>query len=467
MKYSEFVDLCVETFFSAEQCAPFQAAMVPYRRIKTFLKTADFESSSVAVAGQLCGDCPICLEPFEARSDYVLTRCAHSFHPHCIARSIFFAGSSFSCPMCRASLQHLLPEGLDGVAVQFICFCLSGLETVEKCHEEFLRYAANRVKVLQALKGSSLTAICDEYRQVRLEGLMHEGQDLCRLLRCSEIFGFINFHSIRRLIEWFDKHSSFRVSAQLAAQLHQSRFYEDCSLHSRGGRIGSLLESLQDSLEVVKIPTIPWWVTCDPHHLTPSDILAMPSPLTCIFVCRSNSARSIVAECVARARCAATSSPERQRLQFYSAGTVAPPPREIKAGVRAALERAGYSVAGLRPKYVGRLLETELRGRPVHCFVTMACDAEADLRRDQAVLSLDGVAPLHVDAAIPAPTRPDVTAEEAAALYDGLVRDVEAMMAGLPALLGGARPLLAPAPAAEGCAAGCVVSAGGGGCGEV
>ena len=306
-----------------------------------------------------------------------------------------------------------------------------------------------------------------------------------------EIFAVVNFEGIRDLLAKFDRLLSISASSASMSHIRATEFYSDVN---GVGRISKLLTLLEDQFDVQPRPLVPWWAIQDPwqHRIQIDGSAPHPQPLSalrlipdastspqstsapsvsspiydrsaapsaaslhnllndeaaaCVFVCRSNSARSIAAECVARARAAELCPALASRLRFYSAGPRAAPTGAIKAGVRAALERAGYSVAGLRPKSVGRLLETELRGRPVHCFVTMACDAEADLRRDQAVLSLDVGAPLHVDAAIPAPTRPDVTAEEAAALYDGLVRDVEAMVSGLPVLLQGARPLLAAPP---------------------
>ncbi len=57
----------------------------------------------------------------------------------------------------------------------------------------------------------------------------------------------------------------------------------------------------------------------------------------------------------------------------------------IKAGVRAALERAGYCTADLAPKSLGELLEGGVEGRPVHCIVSLACGGIAEPREDGAL----------------------------------------------------------------------------------
>jgi hypothetical protein len=68
-------------------------------------------------------------------------------------------------------------------------------------------------------------------------------------------------------------------------------------------------------------------------------------PVVCVFVCKSNSARSIAAECIATA-----TARHAENYRFYSAGTARAD--SIKEPVQRALCRAGYSLDGLRSKSV-------------------------------------------------------------------------------------------------------------------
>jgi protein-tyrosine-phosphatase len=68
-------------------------------------------------------------------------------------------------------------------------------------------------------------------------------------------------------------------------------------------------------------------------------------PVVCVFVCKSNSARSIAAECIA-----AATARHAENYRFYSAGTARAD--GIKEPVQRALCRAGYSLDGLRSKSI-------------------------------------------------------------------------------------------------------------------
>ena len=68
-------------------------------------------------------------------------------------------------------------------------------------------------------------------------------------------------------------------------------------------------------------------------------------PVVCVFICKSNSARSIAAECIA-----AATARHAENYRFYSAGTARAD--GIKEPVQRALSRAGYSLDGLRSKSI-------------------------------------------------------------------------------------------------------------------
>ena len=194
----------------------------------------------------------------------------------------------------------------------------------------------------------------------------------------------------------------------------------------------------------------------------------MPSsqpPIVCIFICKSNSARSIVAECVARSRfkelCPSYATCDCSiPLEFFSAGVAASDARAIKTGVIGALGRAGYSLEGLRSKAISDLL-LELQERRVGYVVTLCCEAEVVLRSNpslQASLT-QRAAPViglnHISVQLVGPAEAcrkaglAEDAKEGEVHYDELVVSAEKFIARLPDLLRGATPLVPSAPSPD------------------
>jgi protein-tyrosine-phosphatase len=193
-----------------------------------------------------------------------------------------------------------------------------------------------------------------------------------------------------------------------------------------------------------------------------------PSCKTCVFVCKSNSARSIAAECIARHTTSrlwgATGSPDEAspairgpqvwpELKFYSAGTrLEKQPGAIKEAVSRALVRAGYPVEGLQSKSIEVLMQ-ELGGSPIDYIVTMCCEAEGDLHNNASVRAAlrqcepDGAQIRHLSFEVAAPTdacrQRGLTGCEPAANvhYDIMLQTVECFVATLPDGLRQARPL--------------------------
>lgn len=183
-----------------------------------------------------------------------------------------------------------------------------------------------------------------------------------------------------------------------------------------------------------------------------------PSCKTCVFVCKSNSARSIAAECIARHTTSRRGSPDEASpqdgpvLKFYSAGTrLEKQPGAIKGAVSRALVRAGYPVEGLRRKSIEVLMQ-ELNGAPIDYLVTMCCEAEGDLHNNASVRAAlrqcepDGAQIRHLSFEVAAPTdacrqRGLIGCEPAANVhYDTMLQTVEGFVATLPDGLRQAHP---------------------------
>ena len=122
--------------------------------------------------------------------------------------------------------------------------------------------------------------------------------------------------------------------------------------------------------------------------------------LSLLFVCTHNSARSVAAECVARK----WAEERGRRVRCYSAGTRGS--GEIKEAVRRALERAGYSLEGLRGKSLEGLISSgEVEGHITH-VIAMCCEGASDIQepRMRDLLSKLGEEVKHISYEVAAPT---------------------------------------------------------------
>ena len=165
-----------------------------------------------------------------------------------------------------------------------------------------------------------------------------------------------------------------------------------------------------------------------------------------MFICKSNSARSIAAECIARHRADPSCG-----LLFYSAGTNQG--AEIKDPVRCALARAGYPLEGIRSKSLLDLLQ-QLADTRIDYIITMCCEAQSELQANMSIrAALQQSAPcgtqiLHLPFEVSAPTdscrRQGLTGcePEASVHYDAMVQTIESFVQPLPADLAQARPLV-------------------------
>jgi hypothetical protein len=346
------------------------------------------------------------------------------------------------------------------------------MDEIEICYSNCLKYVAARSVLLKCLQQTSLGCLSERDIMSRSEAVTGEAEELYHTLCLAELFILVNYTGLHDLLAKLDQISAVKVWRPCVQALHDLGRYRDLGDTSQ---IDLLLTELELRFGARQRPRMPLWAWQDPRAQRVDTAAAWdgwraPAPCApplpavdgagaCVFVCRSNRARSLAVECVARARLGTPffgASGDGPPVLFFSAGSTADSGGAIKAGVRAALERAGYCTAGLAPKSLGALLEEGLEGRPVHCIVSLACGGGAELRGDgalgAALAARQSTPALLADAAIPAPTpRPcegsggggksyaAVTA--AAALYDGLVRDAEALVARLPALLRDARPL--------------------------
>ena len=113
MGFGIFLDEVSTAFFVGQRAEPFNASMLPFTLLNSLLKTIDLESFEVD-ASQKVGECCICLESFHSRSDFVLTKCRHAFHPVCLTSSLCSIGAGSSCPLCRASFDEQLLSAKHG-----------------------------------------------------------------------------------------------------------------------------------------------------------------------------------------------------------------------------------------------------------------------------------------------------------------------------------------------------------------
>ena len=451
------VDAVAQHFEGNEEFVTLQGTMLQYDAFKRIIEVGQV---SKEISTQMTEDCSICLEPVLSESDACRTKCNHTFHLMCLAQHLWSKAANRSCPLCRAPFQRVLACGRETEVIDILHKLSGNMDAVEERYRRFIMTMRQRTILLKNLKGASLSCLDESSRWARTEAMRVEAEKLCRMVRISEFYLLVNRMGYDDLLTKLDSKYGTRLASSTFTRTGTRNGAASSQHLQDKNHIDALLTDLEELTGSPQRLHVPQSELCDPapqrlghrptfrSSLTSTSALSIPAPagcaVMCIFVCRSNSARSIAAECVARARLQGMvvgGGADPAPVHFLSAATSTCAP-SIKAGLWAALVRAGYSPAGLEPKSIERLLDTEQPSRAVLCFVALASDAEADLRRDPALAAAMTArqlpAALVVSAPIPAPTRADVTAEEAASLYDGLVRDVEAMVAGLPAVLGGA-----------------------------
>ena len=63
---------------------------------------------------RILGDvCPICLDPYDMRTNFCSTLCGHSFHLSCLATAMEHDGN---CPICRQPLRYRIQEAQERIA---------------------------------------------------------------------------------------------------------------------------------------------------------------------------------------------------------------------------------------------------------------------------------------------------------------------------------------------------------------
>ena len=101
---------------------PFRASMMRYNAIRQLISFVQFDSFRSVAAEPFSGECSVCLETFSQRSELILTKCGHPFHPSCIVNSLLHSVSDSSCPLCRTQVQDLIPPDFEGSVMHFLNF---------------------------------------------------------------------------------------------------------------------------------------------------------------------------------------------------------------------------------------------------------------------------------------------------------------------------------------------------------
>ena len=160
MKFGKFLSHEVAPLLQTEPLKYFAPSIIRYRSLKKLLRKIDADTlaaRSGAVRPE--GECAICLEAFPDDSccHAVRTKCRHWFHYSCLAHSFGTRRSAQRCcPLCRAPPDELLPDGPEGLILQFLSNLCSNVEAVERSHAAFLADLIIRFRAFQ-LAHSSLS----------------------------------------------------------------------------------------------------------------------------------------------------------------------------------------------------------------------------------------------------------------------------------------------------------------------
>ena len=190
-------------------------------------------------------ECSICFEPFSLACRVITTSCGHIFHPVCLIEALG-TGSCTSCPLCRRSAAGLVPEGRDGDCLRFLAMLKINANAVESCHEDCMSAVEAHLATLQrTLEDRWLPFFPNERRRIT-----QELGNLLNLVKGLKTFDDLNWEGFRKIVKKFDKHTGFKVSAEIGARLQGFRFIKDSSI-SGNGRIMHLRSQLESLLRMV------------------------------------------------------------------------------------------------------------------------------------------------------------------------------------------------------------------------
>ena len=95
-------------------------------RILVDEKTVDELVEILGIKLHLQCDCPICLDPIEGTTNFLITECGHKFHCRCLMDNIMHNG--FGCPYCRTMMATPLEEEEDDLDLT-ISICSESIHT--------------------------------------------------------------------------------------------------------------------------------------------------------------------------------------------------------------------------------------------------------------------------------------------------------------------------------------------------
>ena len=231
--YIDYLDENVLPLLGTQPFGYFSRSLIPYRALKSMIETMDI--GGVADIKFREGECCICLESFNEKSDVVTTKCNHRFHAACLACLLIKnrKRSVATCPLCRTPEAEFYPDGPDGATIHFLSMILLNASAVEKSHDSYMRHIHLRLKVLQyRLELSSWLdklANSNYWRTMR-----REAEELQCMLDAAEFMGATNRDGFSRLLERFEaRHAanSGVVAAACRERLSAMAFACDAEPH--------------------------------------------------------------------------------------------------------------------------------------------------------------------------------------------------------------------------------------------
>ena len=228
----------------------FQASMIRYQILKNMIRKIDFDTSDARGKEELSGECCICFETFEFRSDAISTRCGHFFHPCCLINAFSVEGSRGNCPLCRFPVAELVPKGFDGDVLRFLAMVRVNMDAADNCHERFVRHLRSCInELLEAAKVPHFGPIRRFFAGWRCDARLQHLTDEAMLLRehaaAAQRFAVANRDGFRKILKKFDRRSGARpLSVHILPQLAVRGFARDADSAPHQGRLAELREQL-------------------------------------------------------------------------------------------------------------------------------------------------------------------------------------------------------------------------------
>ena len=233
INFEEYLTNNVHTLLCRDPFNFFAESFIPFKQLKIALSQIDPSLSGEQALIKGSGQCCICLQEFNRRSEMAFTKCSHAFHPACLAQYIEVGFASKKCPLCRSPKRDLYPTSQDGLIVNFLLTFWARVQKVEKSHVSFIKLVQSQLRSLQ--KNESSKSLLYNLLGSRQNGaLRHDAEVLMQKLVGAAFIAEVNRAGFLELLDELEERcSEGALATAYRERLLACRFVHDNAAHGR------------------------------------------------------------------------------------------------------------------------------------------------------------------------------------------------------------------------------------------